>query len=219
MKTTELLNELSDCTKTARKTPEIRIISAQFFPQVKNEGIDTVLSVCEDILKQRKSQSWVVAFDWAFRMRKHYSRDTWSVFEHWLKEYVSDWSDCDDFCTHAFGELLAQNNDLFERVIPWTEHPDFWVRRAAAVILIYPIRKKRAIYLDPFSIADRLMHDEHQLVLKGYGWMLKVASQYNEDAVIAYLMKHKYHMPRIAFRYATEKLPRERRKLLMNSQV
>lgn len=192
-------------------------MSAQFFPQVKNEGIDTVLSVCEDMLKQRKWQSRLIAFDWVFRLRRQYTKDTWSVFEHWLKEYVRDWGGCDDFCTHAFGELLAQYNDLFERVIHWTEHPDFWVRRAAAVILVYPINKKRADDLDPFIIADRLMHDEHHLVLKGYGWMLKVASQYNEDAVFAYLKKHKHHMPRLAFRYAIEKMPRERRDLLMSS--
>ncbi len=219
IKTTELINQISDCLKSARVTPEVRKVSARFFPRVKNEGLDTVLSVCEDMLRQRQRGSWVVAFDWAFRVKKHYTRDTWSIFEHWLKEYVRGWGDCDDFCTHAFGELLAQYNDLLEKVIPWTEHPDFWVRRAAAVILIYPIRKKRAVILDPFLIADKLMHDEHYLVLKGYGWLLKVVSQYDEDAVVAYLMKHKHHMPRIAFRYALEKIPRERRGILMSSQV
>ncbi|HPZ91386.1 MAG TPA: DNA alkylation repair protein [Bacillota bacterium] len=213
---TELLNELSECLKATRVTAEVRKVSAQFFHRVKDEDLDTVLAVCEELLAQRKRQFRVVAFDWAFRMRKHYTRDTWPVFERWLKEYVRGWGDCDDFCTHAFGELLAQYNDLFARVIPWTEHPDFWVRRAAAVILIYPVRKQRALGLDPFLIADRLMHDEHYLVLKGYGWLLKEVSRYEEDAVAAYLARHRPHMPRIAFRYALEKMPGERRKMLMN---
>lgn len=216
MVNTELLNELSECLKATRVTAEVRKVSAQFFHRVKDEDLDTVLAVCEELLAQRKRQFRVVAFDWAFRMRKHYTRDTWPVFERWLKEYVRGWGDCDDFCTHAFGELLAQYNDLFARVIPWTEHPDFWVRRAAAVILIYPVRKQRALGLDPFLIADRLMHDEHYLVLKGYGWLLKEVSRYEEDAVAAYLARHRPHMPRIAFRYALEKMPGERRKMLMN---
>lgn len=216
MVNTELLNELSECLKATRVTAEVRKVSAQFFHRVKDEDLDTVLAVCEELLAQRKRQFRVVAFDWAFRMRKHYTRDTWPVFERWLKEYVRDWDGCDDLCTHAFGELLAQYNDLFARVIPWTEHPDFWVRRAAAVILIYPVRKQRALGLDPFLIADRLMHDEHYLVLKGYGWLLKEVSRYEEDAVAAYLARHRPHMPRIAFRYALEKMPGERRKMLMN---
>lgn len=216
MKTSELLSELSDCLKAARVTAEVRKVSAQFFSRVKGQDLDTVLAVCEELLEQRKGHFMVIAFDWAFRMRKQYTRDTWPVFEHWLKEYVRGWGDCDDFCTHAFGELLAQYNDLFARVIPWTEHPDFWVRRASAVILIYPIRKRRAQGLDPFLIADRLMHDEHYLVLKGYGWLLKEYSRYDEDAVAAYLARHRPHMPRIAFRYALEKMPGERRKMLMN---
>jgi 3-methyladenine DNA glycosylase AlkD len=215
--TADLLHEIGTALKgTNQATSEVRKVSAGFFQQVKNEDLDTVLSICEDMLNQRIWQYRVIAFDWAFRMKKHYSKDTWSVFEHWLKEYVRDWGSCDDFCTHAFGELLAQHNDLFEKVIPWTEHTDFWVRRAASVILIYPIQKKRATNLDPFLIADKLMHDEHYLVLKGYGWLLKVFSQYNEDAVSNYLMKHKDCMPRLAFRYSLEKMPRERRDILMS---
>ena len=31
--------------------------------------------------------------------------------------------------------------------------------------------------IDPFIISDRLMNDEHELVLKGYGWILKSVSQ------------------------------------------
>ena len=74
------------------------------------------------------------------------------------------------------------------------------------------------VNLDPFLIADKLMHDEHYLVLKGYGWLLKVFSQYNEDAVFDYLMKHKQQMPRIAFRYALEKMPNEPREILMSKE-
>lgn len=217
IKTAELLAEIEKSVQSVRSIPEIRKVSAQFFPLVKNNGLDAVLTICEDILQlQRGRQSWVIAFDWAYRMKKEYTRDTWPVFERWLREYVRDWDSCDDFCSHAFGELLAQYNDFFDRVISWTEHPDFWVRRAAAVILIYPIRKKRADKLDPFLIADKLMHDDHYLVQKGYGWLLKVVSQHDEDAVVSYLLKHKENMPRLAFRYATEKMPKERRDFLLD---
>jgi len=51
------------------------------------------------------------------------------------------------------------------------------LRRASAVVLIYPIRRNRYEGIDPFLISDALMHDSHHLVLQGYGWMLKVLSQ------------------------------------------
>ncbi|MCM1568670.1 MAG: hypothetical protein NC081_04400 [Roseburia sp.] len=41
-------------------------------------------------------------------MKKQYSESTYDIFYRWLKNYVKGWGDCDDFCTHAFGELLRQ---------------------------------------------------------------------------------------------------------------
>ena len=47
------------------------------------------------------------------------------------------------------------------------------------------------------------------MVQKGYGWMLKVASQAHLQEVFDYVMKHKAVMPRTALRYAIEKMPPE----------
>jgi 3-methyladenine DNA glycosylase AlkD len=46
------------------------------------------------------------------------------------------------------------------------------------------------------------------MVQKGYGWMLKVASQAHEKKVFDYVMKNKKVMPRTALRYAIEKMPK-----------
>ena len=47
------------------------------------------------------------------------------------------------------------------------------------------------------------------MVQKGYGWMLKVASQIHQKQVFTYVMKHKSQMPRTALRYAIEKMPKD----------
>jgi 3-methyladenine DNA glycosylase AlkD len=47
------------------------------------------------------------------------------------------------------------------------------------------------------------------MVQKGYGWMLKVASQVHQKEVIDFIMQRKDKMPRTALRYAIEKMPAE----------
>jgi len=80
------------------------------------------------------------------------------------------------------------------------------MRRAAAVSLIIPARKGK--FLDEiFRIADILLTDTDDLVQKGYGWMLKAASQAHQEEVFAYVMLNKNVMPRTALRYAIEKIP------------
>ncbi|CAH6882271.1 DNA alkylation repair protein [Vibrio chagasii] len=198
------------------KTAQVRSISAQIFKTIEDKDISHVLPLCTQLLEQRDWALGVIAYDWAFRVRKQYSRDTFPVFESWLTEFVTDWNDCDDFCTHAFGELLSQYNDLFDLTTKWVEHSNFAIRRAAAVILIYPINKNRYAALDPFRVADLLLEDKHDLVQKGYGWMLKVLSQKEPQQVIGYLNTKYAAIPRVAFRYAIEKLDNEIKRELMS---
>jgi 3-methyladenine DNA glycosylase AlkD len=47
------------------------------------------------------------------------------------------------------------------------------------------------------------------MVQKGYGWMLKAASEAHPKDVFKYVMRKKATMPRTSLRYAIEKLPAE----------
>ena len=199
-------------------TPAVRKCSAKLFKTLEDKSIEAVLSLCEELLEERNWAMGIIAYDWAFRVRNQYDEHTFDVFESWLKKYVRDWGDCDDFCTHAFGELLAEKNELFERVIPWTHSPDFWVRRASAVILIRPIHHDRYSMIRPFLISDKLMQDEHYLVQKGYGWMLKELSVRETGKVYDYLVKKKAVMPRTAYRYALEKMDKNLKTELMRKE-
>lgn len=210
-------SELAKVT-TGRKprTGAVRAVSAAMFRELRDKGIDNVLGACELLLNERQWALGIIAYDWAYRVRKQYNDKTFIVFERWLKEYITDWGDCDDFCTHAFGALLSQNNELFAHVKGWTEHPNFAVRRAAPVVLIYPIKQGKYQGFDPFIISDALMNDEHYLVLKGYGWMLKVLSEAEPKAVYEYVLRNKSTMPRVALRYAIEKMDKDLRSSLLN---
>lgn len=197
------------------QTGQVRSISSILYRKLNDKSIDNVLSICEHLLDEREWALGVIAYDWAFRVRKQYDQNTFFIFDRWLKKYVTGWGDCDDFCTHAFGELLSQNNELFTHILKWTLHPDFWVRRAAAVILIYPIKHNKYRTINPFIISDALMNDNHHLVLKGYGWMLKVLSEVESNKVYEYLLKNKNTMPRVSYRYALEKFDKALKLQLM----
>jgi 3-methyladenine DNA glycosylase AlkD len=197
------------------RTADIRKLSAGLFRTLSDKSIDYVLTLCEALLDEHRWEAGVIAYDWAERSSRQYSRDTYPIFYSWLKKYVRGWGDCDDFCTHAFGKLLMQYKELFTNVLEWTKDEDFWVRRAAAVVLIPSIVRRDYAGLMPFEISDRLMNDENELVLKGYGWMLKILSKADEKGVIDYLAQKHNSIPRVAFRYAIEKLDTEKRSYLM----
>lgn len=206
--------ELSDLRKEKRLiTGEVRRISSDYFKKLPKDK-QSVFEYCQQLLEFRIWELTIIAYDWAYRMRHSYDETTFEVFEYWLKNYISDWWDCDDFCTHAFGELMIRYPQLMIKVFDWCEHENFAVRRAAPVVLILPIKKRALLSVDPLAVADHLKFDPHYLVLKGYGWMLKVLSLTDDMKVIAYLEQNP-QMPRVAYRYALEKLDPDVKKHLM----
>ena len=198
------------------RTGEIRRLSARLFRDIRNEPKEHVFAVCGELLEQRGWALGVIAYDFAYRVRKQYDAGTFALFEGWLETYVRGWGDCDDFCTHAFGELVCQDTALASRVFEWTKRGEFWMRRASAVVLIPSIWRGQYAETEPLRTADALMADEHDLVRKGYGWMLKALSLKEPALVFAYLQKHRAVMPRVAYRYALEKLDTEQKRILMS---
>jgi len=197
------------------KTGELRKLAATLFREIKERTTDEIFGVCYELLEERSWELGVIAYEIAYRIKKQYDEKTFFIFEDWLIKYIRGWGDCDDFCTHAFGELICQKPELVSNLIPLTKHDKFWVRRGAAVVLIPSIRQNKYGETNPFQICDLLMLDEHKSVLQGYGWTLKELSRKEPELVFDYMQKHREVMPRLAYRHSMQRMDKDKRKLLM----
>lgn len=196
------------------RIPQVRQIARAYFPLVSQLKKEDVFKICQSFLETGYEEKVIIALDWLYRLKHEFKKSDFKVFEFWLKKYISNWGTCDDFCTHALGYLIFSFPDLIPRVKKWTRSRNRWLRRAAAVALIYSIRRKK--YLSHvFETADLLLKDRDDLVQKGYGWLLKEASNLYQKQVFDFVMKRKQEMPRTALRYAIEKMPEDLRKRAM----
>jgi 3-methyladenine DNA glycosylase AlkD len=196
------------------KTPIMRQVAAESFSKIKHLPKQQIFALCEKLLLSGNSVEKHIAFEWAFRSRKHFEKTDFRRFETWLKLHVNGWGSCDDLCGRALGHLIYEFPELSAKTEPWAKSRNRWLRRASAVTLIYSLRK-RLLLVAAFRVADMLLKDEEDLVQKGYGWMLKEASNQFPDEAFRYVMEHKREMPRTALRYAVEKLPPDVRKEAM----
>ncbi len=91
----------------------------------------------------------------------------------------------------------------------WAESPDLWRRRAAMIATRHCIRQGELS--ETFRLARILRGDDHDLIHKAVGWMLREAGQKDTDALTGFLEKEAPRLPRTALRYALEKLPEPER--------
>jgi len=196
------------------KTPIFRKITKKYFPAIQDRPKQKIFILCEKLLESGFMEERGVAFDWAFRLRHQLEKKDFAILESWLKKYVTNWAACDSLCWGALGYFIYKYPEYFPEVKKWAVSKNRWVRRGSAVVLIYSIEKKKSL-TPVFEIADILLFDKDDMVQKGYGWMLKVASNHEPKKVFEYVMRNKKEMPRTALRYAIEKLSPDLRKQAM----
>lgn len=192
------------------KTPDTTKIARAYFKEIKKSSKGEIFALCEELWKSGFMEESFVANTWSYALRRHYETEDFEIFEKWLKAYVSNWASCDGFCNHTVGAFIEMYPDYITHLKAWAHSSNRWVKRAAAVTLIVPAKRGKFLK-DVFEIADILLTDKDDIVQKGYGWMLKVASQAHEREVFDYVFAHKSVMPRTALRYAIEKMPQELR--------
>ena len=181
---------------------------------IKDLSKEEVFENCEELYKSGYCEEGWMAPNLAYERRSEFEEKDIEVFEKLIEKYIDDWAKCDTLCNHTVAVLVDKYPTLLGRLKKWTESPKRFVKRAAAVTLIIPAREGRYLS-DIFEIADKLLTDPDDMVQKGYGWMLKAASQRHQKEVFDYVMKHKDVMPRTALRYAIEKMPQDLRKKCM----
>jgi len=189
------------------KTAAVVAIAKKYWKEVKPRDKKEIFSLCEELYTSGYMEEAFIVSAWAQNLADRFEPEDLAVFRHWIDTYITNWAACDGFCNHAVGDFIEKYPECVVELKRWTQSPNRWMRRAAAVSLIVPA--KRGKFLDDvMAIADLLLTDKDDMVQKGYGWLLKEASREHQDEVFSYVMQNKKVMPRTALRYAIELMPK-----------
>jgi 3-methyladenine DNA glycosylase AlkD len=188
------------------KTPLVVKIAKEHFKEIKNEPNSVIFGLCEEFWKSGYLEESVIACNWSYAIRKTFKPDDFAIFERWISNYVNNWASCDTLCNHTVGTFLEMYPEFLPELKKWAGSENRWLKRASAVSLIIPGRNGKFL-TEIIEIAGILLKDQDDLVQKGYGWMLKAASNMHQKEIFDYVVNNKADMPRTALRYAIEKMP------------
>lgn len=139
------------------------------------------------------------------------------LFEFWLglvKNYkVNNW-DLIDASAPYMGDILSRHLGYgapFLRELAKSEN--LWERRAS-ILLTFPLIRIGK-FGPTLAMAKEALTDEHHLIHKAAGWMLREVGKRDQDLLTEFLLKHKAKMPRTMLRYAIEKYSEKERKAFL----
>jgi len=196
------------------KTALVSKISKKYFQQLKGKTKAEIFDLCDSLWQSGYMEESFIACHWSYAVRKDFEAGDFEVFEKWINDYVTNWASCDTLCNHTVGGFIMMFPEYIYHLKEFAKSENRWMRRAAAVTLIIPARKGKFLN-NILEISDLLLLNRDDLVQKGYGWMLKAASQAHQNEIFDYVQSKKAIMPRTALRYAIEKMPEELKAIAM----
>ena len=192
-------------------------IAKEWFEKIKEKPKGEIFELCEGLWKSGYLEEAGIACIWSYNLRKKYEPADIDIFERWIKRYITNWATCDTLCNHSVGTFIEIYPEKIRYLKSWAKSQNRWMKRASAVSLSIPA-KKGMFLEDIFEIAGILLTDGDDMVQKGYGWMLKAASQAHQNEVFEFVMNNKKVMPRTSLRYAIEKMPKDMKSMAMAKQ-
>jgi len=129
--------------------------------------------------------------------------------------YINNWDLVDSSAPGIPGAWLFARSR--EPLYEFAGSEDLWKRRISIVATHHFIRHDD--HADTLEISRLLLNDEHDLIHKAVGWMLREVGKRDPEAQEAFLRKHCRVMPRTMLRYAIERMPEDRRQMYMRGDV
>lgn len=132
------------------------------------------------------------------------------IFEFYLKNTrnINNWDLVDLSAPLIMGDFLQREGTEILKNL--AESGNLWERRIA-IVSTYPFIKKR-MFGETLAISEILLNDEHDLIHKAVGWMLREVGKRNKEVLELFLMQRYKTMPRVMLRYSIEKFSEEERK-------
>jgi 3-methyladenine DNA glycosylase AlkD len=128
---------------------------------------------------------------------------------------INNWDLVDLSAPNIAGEYLVDKSRRRLHVLARSR--DLWKRRIAIISTAAFIRRND--FADTLAISETLLHDEHDLIHKATGWMLREVGKRDQAVLEAFLKKHQSHMPRTMLRYAIERFPEAKRKRYLSGSA
>lgn len=189
------------------KVPPLRALAREH----RTLAIDEVLDLLASPIHEERTLALMI---WVEQFGRGDQRQRKEIFKAYMSNlrWVNNWDLVDGSAYQIVGPSCgADGSPLLDRL---SRSRSLWQRRIAIVATLHFIRQGH--FAPTVRIAQRLLKDEHDLIHKASGWMLREVAKRERKVVEEFLDRFGAQMPRTMLRYAIERFPMPLRQRYMD---
>ncbi len=139
------------------------------------------------------------------------------IFKLYLEniKYINNWDLVDLSAPHIVGGHLFTKNK--SQLIEMAKSKLLWEKRIAILSTLFFTKNNR--FQETIRISRILLTDNHDLIHKAVGWMLREVGNRDIQTEEKFLKTHYKKMPRTMLRYAIEKFPETNRQKYLKGKI
>jgi len=151
-----------------------------------------------------------------FKKAKENEKLRKEIFDFYLANTrnINNWDLVDLSAPNIVGNYLIDKDKSI--LFKLAKSKNLWEKRIAVLATFEFIRRNE--FETTFRIAEILLNDNHDLIHKAVGWMLREIGKRDPEAEEKFLKKHYGKMPRTMLRYAIEKFDEKKRRFYLKQK-
>jgi len=186
--------------------PEIRRIAKKFSQEI---SLQELTELIRNPIHEVRLCALIIL------VNKYNKEEPDRIYHYYLKHLnsVNNWDLVDTSAPHIIGDYLYKNPEKSKILFEFSSSENLWVRRISIVSTFAFIKNNE--FNTTLEITKLLLNDNHDLIHKAVGWMLREIYKRDEGLIKRFLRQNYAQIPRTTLRYAIERMNKEERLLYL----
>jgi 3-methyladenine DNA glycosylase AlkD len=186
--------------------------------KIANQFSDIELSDLKQLLQSKIHEDKLISL--LILVDKYQKADDYEkekVYKFYLqnRQHINNWDLVDLSAPKIVGQHLLDREK--EILYKYARSTKLWEKRIAILSTATFIKNEE--FTTTLELSDILLYDDHDLIHKAVGWMLREVGKLNMKVLENYLKPRYNNMPRTMLRYAIEKFPEQKRKMYLKGKI
>ena len=148
-------------------------------------------------------------------VNKYKKENSDKIYQYYMDHLtaINNWDLVDSSAPYIVGDYLYKHPEKSKILIDFSHSENLWVRRISIVSTFTFIKNNE--FNTTLEIAKLLLNDNHDLIHKALGWMLREIYKRDERIIKRFIRQNYAQIPRTTLRYAIERMDKEERLLYL----